>query len=180
MKQAESKFFDMTDSVTSLVTTGENTLSECVDVQIPQGDGDNQRIGNRVFLKGIKLKTLVDTSASMSLRFMLLRFPIFSTAIQTAVNTDFDGATVGIIGQLPRNVDYKYQVLLDRVLNIDPDHKGVLAHSRYYKINKHVEYVAAATSSPNRNHILLLVYTNNTTADNINIDCNGRAFYKDI
>ena len=174
--EAENKFLDDSVSDTSLINTDSNSLQNGIAIQVPQGDSENERLGNKLNAKGMTMRFLITTTVSASIRFLLIKTPVFDAGLD--FNTPF--AAVGVNGQLPRNTEGKYKVLWDRVMNIDPDSKGSVAIKRYQRLNCKMEYIASATAAPIRNNVLLFVMTNNTTGSAINVDLDTRLHYTDL
>ncbi len=173
---AENKFLDDSVSDTSLINTDSNSLQNGMALQVPQGDSENERLGNKLHAKGMTMRILMTTTVSASVRFLLIKTPVFDAGLD--FNTPF--AAVGVNGQLPRNTEGKYQVLWDRVYNIDNDSKGSIAIKRYQKINAKMEYISSSTAAPIRNNLLLFVLTNNSTASAIVVALDTRLHYSDI
>ncbi len=173
---AENKFLDDSVSDTSLINTDSNSLQNGMALLVPQGDSENERLGNKLHAKGMTMRILMTTTVSASVRYILIKAPVFDAGLD--FNTPF--AAVGVNGQLPRNTEGKYQVLWDRVYNIDPDSKGSISIKRYQKLNSKFEYISSSTAAPIRNNLLLYVMTNNTTASAINVDLDTRLHYSDI
>ncbi len=65
-----------------------------------------------------------------------------------------------------------------RSLDIDPDTKGSIQLKKYLKYNKKVTYKDGVTQ-PYGNKCKLYVFTNNTTADAIQVIANCRIMFKD-
>lgn len=180
LSEAENKYIDNSLTSTNLINTNPVSFSYIVKQDIPEGTGENQRIGNSIHMKGFSLKMCMESSVSHSTRFLLLLIDNFSTAIDTLVDSDFDDTNVGLIGQLPRNVTgYKYKVLMDRTYNYDPDSKGSVCYNKYFKLNKIMEFVDSTTLQPITNKLMFYVYTNNTTASSVTLSMNTRLFVKD-
>jgi len=173
---AENKFLDDSVSDTSLVNTDSNSLQNGIAIQVPQGDGQSSRDGNKLFAKGMTMRFLLTSTVSASVRFILIKTPVFDAGLD--FNTPF--GAVNVNGQLPRNTEGKYKVLWDKVLNIDPDHLGSISIKRYQRLNCRMEYISASTAAPIRNNVLLYVMTNNTTASAINVDLDTRLHYSDV
>ncbi len=173
---AENKFLDDSVSDTSLINTDSNSLQNGIAIQVPQGDSENERLGNKLHAKGLTMRFLMTTTASASVRYILIKTPVFDAGLD--FNTPF--AAVGVNGQLPRNTEGKYQVLWDKVYNIDPDSKGSISIKRYQKLNCKMEYISSSTAAPVRNNLLLFVMTNNTTGSAINVDLDSRLHYVDV
>ncbi len=173
---AENKFLDDSVSDTSLISTDSNSLQNGIAVQIPQGDGQSSRDGNKVHAKGLTMRLLMTTTVSASVRFLMIRAPVFDAGLD--FNTPF--AAVGVNGQLPRNTEGKYQVLWDKTLNIDSDSKGSIAMKRYQPLNSKLEYISSSTAAPTRNNVLLYAFTNNTTASAIVVELDTRLHYSDV
>jgi len=175
-QSAENKFLDDSVSDTSLINTDSNSLQNGVALLIPQGDGESSRDGNKIEAKGLTMRLLMTTTTSASVRFVLIKAPVFDAGLD--FNTPF--AAMGVNGQLPRNTEGKYKVLWDRTLNVDPDSKGSIAIKRYQPLNMKMEYISSSTAAPIRNNVLLYAFTNNTTASAINVDLDTRLHYRDV
>lgn len=173
---AENKFLDDSVSDTSLINTDSNSLQNGIAIQVPQGDGESSRDGNKIQAKGLTMRLLMTTTVSASVRFLMIKVPVFDAGLD--FGTPF--GAVGVNGQLPRSTEGKYSVLWDRTLNIDPDSKGSISMKRYQPLNSRMEYISSSTAAPIRNNVLLYVYTNNTTASAINVDLDTRLHYTDV
>ncbi len=176
MNQAENKFLDDSVTDTSLIDTDATSLQNGIAIQIPQGDGENSRDGNKVRAKGMTLRLLMTTTVSASVRFLLIKVPVFDSGLD--FTTPF--TAVGVNGQLPRNTEGKYKVLWDRIYNIDPDNKGSIAIKRYQRLNCRMEYISASTAAPIRNNVLLFAFTENTSASAITVALDSRIHYADV
>ncbi len=175
-QSAENKFLDDSVSDTSLINTDSNSLQNGIAIQVPQGDGESSRDGNKIEAKGLTMRLLMTTTTSASVRFVLIKTPVFDAGLD--FNTPF--AAMGVNGQLPRNTEGKYKVLWDRTLNVDPDSKGSIAIKRYQPLNMKMEYISSSTAAPIRNNVLLYVFTNNTTASAISVALDTRLHYRDV
>ncbi len=173
---AENKFLDDSVSDTSLINSDSNSLQNGIAIQVPQGDGESSRDGNKIEAKGLTMRMLMTTTVSASVRFVLIKTPVFDAGLD--FNTPF--AAMGVNGQLPRNTEGKYKVLWDRTLNVDPDSKGSIAIKCYQPLNMKLEYISASTAAPIRNNILLYAFTNNTTASAIVVELDTRLHYRDV
>jgi len=175
-QSAENKFLDDSVSDTSLINTDSNSLQNGIAIQVAQGDGESSRDGNKIEAKGLTMRLLMTTTTSASVRFVLIKTPVFDAGLD--FNTPF--AAMGVNGQLPRNTEGKYKVLWDRTLNVDPDSKGSIAIKRYQPLNMKMEYISSSTAAPIRNNILLYAFTNNTTASAISVALDTRLHYRDV
>ncbi len=176
MNQAENKFLDDSVTDTSLIDTDATSLQNGIAIQVPQGDGENSRDGNKIRAKGITLRLLMTTTVSASVRFLLIKVPVFDSGLD--FTTPF--TAVGVNGQLPRNTEGKYKVLWDRIYNIDNDSKGSVAIKRYQRLNCRMEYISASTAAPIRNNVLLFAFTENTSASAITVALDSRLHYADV
>lgn len=174
----ESKFLDSSNTDTSWINT-DDTIFNQPNLQIPQGDGEGERIGNNVYIKGCKMNFLMTTSVSASNRLILIQTNLKDSS-HTQVSVDWDASNVGVNGFYPRDTEYKYKVLMDKIINIDPDKNGSLQFSRYFKINKEISYVDGTTQLPNSFELILLHYTNNSTISVLTLQTDCRLFFKDI
>jgi len=174
--EAENKYLDDSVTDTSLIDTDSNSLNNGIAIQLPQGDGESSRDGNKVFAKGLTMRLLMTTTTSASVRFLLIKVPVFDAGLD--FGTPF--GAIGVNGQLPRNTEGKYKVLWDKVLNIDPDSKGSISMKRYQPLNCKMEYISSSTAAPIRNNVLLYAYTNNSTASAISVSLDTRLHYRDV
>ncbi len=175
-QSAENKFLDDSVTDTSLINTDSNSLQNGIAIQVAQGDGQSSRDGNKIEAKGLTMRLLLTTTASASVRLLMIKVPVFDAGLD--FQTPF--AAVGVNGQLPRNTEGKYKVLWDRVLNIDPDTKGSISIKRYQPLNCKMEYISSSTSAPIRNNVLLYAFTNNTTASAISLALDSRLHFRDV
>lgn len=176
--QTESKFLDASNSDISWINT-DDTIFNIPNLQIPQGDGEGERIGNQVFLKGVKMNFLMTSSVSASNRLILIATNLRDSS-HTQISIDWDAAAVGVNGFYPRDTTYKYKVLMDKIINIDPDKNGSIAFSKYFTLNKNVSYTSGTTQLPNSYELILLHYTNNAVASVLTLDTNTRLYFKDM
>ncbi len=175
--QAESKFFDDTATDTSLINTDARSLDGCLDFgSIVQGDSVSERVGNEIFVTGLKINLLFTTTTSASLRIMLITFPNSEAGLDLS---PLDA--VGVNGQMPRQneIEARYKVLWERNIDVDPDSKGSVALKKFVKYNKKVVY-KDGVAQPYINNPRLYVFTNNTTASAISVSADGRIMYKDL
>ncbi len=178
---AERKYFDATATDTSLINTDARSLDGAVRTAlggiVNAATGTvNSREGSEIFLKGLLLNFLITTTVSASLRIMLIHFPNHEAGL------DFSPLdAVGVNGLLPRqdDIEGRYKVVWQKLMNIDNDTKGSTAMRKYFRINKKVVYKDSVTN-PYINSYSLFVFTNNTTASAINVTVDSRLFFKDI
>ncbi len=175
--EAENKYLDDSVTDTSLINTDSNSLQNGIAIQVPQGDGESSRDGNKLFAKGLTMRLLMTTTTSASVRFLMIKVPVFDAGLD--FGTPF-GSSLGVNGQLPRNTEGKYKVLWDKVMNIDPDSRGSISIKRYQPLNCKMEFISASTAAPIRNNVLLYVYTNNSTASAISVELDSRLHYRDV
>ncbi len=173
---AENKFLDDSVTDTSLINTDSNSLQNGIAIQVPQGDGESSRDGNKIQAKGLTMRLLMTTTVSASVRFLMIKVPVFDAGLD--FGTPF--GAIGVNGQLPRSTEGKYSVLWDRTMNIDPDSKGSISMKRYQPLNSRMEFISSSTAAPIRNNVLLYVYTNNSTASAINVALDTRLHYTDV
>jgi len=174
--EAENKYLDDSVTDTSLIDTDSNSLNNGIAIQVPQGDGESSRDGNKIEAKGLTMRLLLTTTTSASVRFLLIKAPVFDAGLD--FGTPF--GAIGVNGQLPRNTEGKYKVLWDKVLNVDPDSKGSIAIKRYQPLNCKFEYISSSTAAPIRNNVLFYAYTNNSTASAISVALDTRLHYRDV
>ncbi len=175
-QSAENKFLDDSVTDTSLIDTDSNSLNNGIAIQVPQGDGESSRDGNKIEAKGLTMRLLLTTTVSASVRFVLIKAPVWDAGLD--FNTPF--TAMGVNGQLPRNTEGKYKVLWDRTLNIDPDSKGSIAIKRYQPLNMKMHYISSSTGAPNVNNLLMFAFTNNSTASAIVVELDTRLHYRDV
>ncbi len=175
-KQAESKYIDGTVTDTSLINTDNRSLDNALDWDgIVQGDSVNERIGSSIFVKGVGVNLLITTTASASLRIMVIQFPNSESGLDLS---PLD--SIGVNGFLPRqdDIEARYKVMWQRSLDIDPDKNGSVQIKKFLRYNKKVVY-KDSVAQPYINKCKLYVFTNNTTASAINVVANCRIMFKD-
>lgn len=182
-KQSEHKYFDTSDSDTSLINTDDTALIGVVDFSIPQGDTQSSRQGNSIFAKGFMLRyNLSVATLAHSVRMLLIRVDRYDSNIATSISgTDFDNSAVGLIGNYPRDIEnYKYKVLWDSTFNLDPNFKNQIVGKKYFNLKgKKMTWADASTSTFHTNKLLLLTYTDNTLVNDVSLSMTGRLLYRD-
>ncbi len=184
IRTAESKYFDANGSQASIISTTDTgtAYNQLMSPQIIQGDTVNNREGNSVLMKSAKCNYLFTALSSCSARLIVLLIDrVKDNDLTSALAGDWDASAVGLMGQYPREPDgYRYNVLMDRIFNLDPDSKGSIRGSRTFKINKKVQYLDNTTGAPISNAVYLLVYTNQTVANDLAFEANVRNSFADI
>lgn len=180
-KTAEHKYFDATASDTSLINTDDTSLLAAFQYAIPQGSGQSEREGNQIFMKGVNMRALITCLSLCSMRMLLLLIDRGDNAVVGEVGTDFDYTNISLLGHLPRDVDnYKYKVIMDKTIDLDPDSKGSVTMNKYFKINKKCHWPSSTTSDDHTNRLLLFVYTNQSVVSNLSVDISSRCFFRDV
>lgn len=175
-RQSETKYFDGSTTGFDILSTGTGrTNTALIPLNIPQGTSSTERIGNSIYLKGSKVKWTLKAPVSCSVRMLLLQ-------INEQQSTDFTSVfdSLGVLGQLPRDINgFKYKVMFDRLYNMDPDNKGQITRSEYFKINKKLEYPSSSTVNPSNNQIYLYIFSDTTTTG-VQLTSTCRSFFKDL
>lgn len=172
----ETKYFDNTQNYTSIINTT-TSISDMFSWYIPQGDGEGERLGNKIFVKSVQVRGLLNMSSTNSLRFLIVRFKDYSSLTTSQIFSDFN---IGLRGFYPRSVnEYSYKVIMDKVITLDPDN----VNQRYVKwnfpINKTITYPDSSTSIYHTNRYLCFIYTDNTTPSVVSFNYNSRVLYTD-
>lgn len=153
----------------SLMTSG---LTDII-----QGDGDGERVGDKIKLKKVVLRGVVDAKSAQA---ACLRLYI--------VQTHFDSTGSGFGDIAPDEfmpdadaVGGNYTLLYDKIMYVNPNGN----EKRHFKVSipgkklKPVKYDAAATTIATGQLFAYLVPDDNVTTGNIDLDCNGKLFYYD-
>lgn len=173
----ETKYFDY--SQTSPSITNATGTAIIPSFQIAQGTGDQNRIGDKIMVKGMKYIYNLNATVSASVRLICVLITPYSTAINSQVSTDFNA--IGLTGFYPRDINgYKYKILYDKMINIDPDKNGSITFQKYIKLNRKLNFKDATTTSTNLDFkVLWFQYTNNTTASAVSSVFNSRLLFKE-
>lgn len=176
----ETKYLDTSVSNTSIINTSDAALDSIFTFNMIQGDGQGERLGDRIFAKSLQVRGTLNMTSTNSLRFLIIRLDRYSLDLVSTVNNDFDYTVVGLRGFLPRDVTgYKYKVIMDRVYTLDPDN----VNQKYLKfnipVNKKFEFQNSTTSPYHTNKYRMFIYTDNVTASVISCSLQCRLSYKD-
>ncbi len=176
-KEVETKFLDFTDSMTTLTASSHDRHEWSFDVA--QGDGENQRVGNQVKIKGISERLIMSSSVPAVVRKLVIlqNRPDFDNDLITAFNA------MTINSQLPRETS-PYQILEDKVLIFNVNASNVIkkiSYKRYFNLKGKKQKYDGDTSSDNSSFVIQEIYmTDNTTASVITLEAEYRCFYKDM
>lgn len=173
----ELKFGDeQTATSASLIATSDFTDS--LIPAIAQGDALNERIGDDIILKDVRIRANVSAGTASG----LVRCYVIQTFQDLA---NYSGAFNDILPNdfMPTINDTggnKYKVLYDRVVNLDSDSlSNYLFNITLKKFPmKKVSFDAGATTIQ-KGAINIFISTLNTTASQMTVDCNSRIRYYD-
>ncbi len=178
-KQAEKKVLDLTESDTSIVSGQPFNLV----IGMPaQGDGDNQRNGDQVRLLSLRFRGKLALSASATegalIRWVIIRVPA-TNVDGTAPIADFTSMTPN--GYYPRELPYKYKVLMDKTLSL---HTGG-NNMRLVKFNipvrdQLIQFDGTAVSDISNFKFYILGLTEHATASELSCIGKTRLIYTDI
>lgn len=173
----ELKYANITDTSSSLTNA---TAMSIVMPDIAQGDGDNQRIGDRITLRDYSVKAILNSGTANGLvRVYAIQFPDASeTSVPELANllpNDFYPTSEDIDG-------VKYRILYDRVFKVGSATNQVqLVNFKLSgkKLNRMIEYNADAGAAADiiKNRIVVYFTTENATASQITVDSNCRIRY---
>ncbi len=188
LKSAESKFRDVEDTISGFVATTSSTLQSDL-LSIAEGDTSSSRDGTKFLLKGIQLNykvSIVSTTegSNMNCRIVLIHLPANVGLGSDTLNAALANGTFDMTSQYPRETDRNYKILYDKIHNnlhgIDSGGLNSAIVNRYIRIGKPVYYDGSAGTDLQKGDLMLLGFTENTTAGKINIDIKSRIFFKDV
>lgn len=154
--------------------------SSSIDVgltNIIQGDGDSQRIGDKLNIKKLLIRGVLDAKSSQS---ALCRLYI----IQALFDTTGSGLTTIKPDEFfpdSEAVGGRYKVLYDKIMTVNPNGN----EKKFFKVSLNgnkfapVKYDAAATSINYGRVFCSLLTDDNVTTGNLDMDCNVKLYYTD-
>lgn len=163
---------------TDVTTTG--TITSLVD--IAQGDGEGERLNDKIELTSFKtqIHLRANTSPLGTVRYILFRWISDNNVESPVVSSILEGDDMSFIvaDQAKRK---KFQVLWDKQVTItndtsSPYHGRIIKKTVRLK-NKPIYFNAAATTG--RYMLYLLAILNSGTANDIEHEQNIRVFYRD-
>lgn len=172
----ESKTFEMTPlTSTNFLSSQTGSIVQEQPFNIPQGDGDGERIGNKIMCKGIQMKLNINCSVSQT--FRILVFWVKPEFAGTDLDTSFDN--MNYLSFLPRNISPQYKLIMDKTYDMDPDNKDRLTLTKYFKLNKEITYSGSLGSDLQNGRLVIYFKTSNSTASSVGYDLRLRTYYKD-
>lgn len=176
-KQQESKFLDYTQTISSITSSSAGNIS--AGYQIDQGDGEGQRIGNQLSMKGIGYNHIITSSVSAVLRHLIIMTPLAlaGSDLQTALSA------VGVNDFLPRETQ-KYKVLKDKNYKLIPSlvttGPAKLHLKGYINLKGRKQVFDGDTGSDYQTFQIIEYFkSDNATASVLSSDNVYRSFYKD-
>ncbi len=172
---AELKEVVETSTDTSL--TDASSFSETI-TNPAQGDGDNQRIGDRLEIKDLSIKASVFSGTASGLVRCYVYQSMGDVLPQNMILLPND------FYLKIQDSQSKYKVLYDRVISLDPDYRSSYLFNIRIPVKKMgkkaIHFDAAASTVVDGGTILIKITTDNTTVSQMTVDCNYRYRYVDI
>ncbi len=187
-KSAESKFNDVSDNINGFVSSTSSTLQGDL-LSIAEGDSSSSRDGTRFQLKGLQLNYKVSVGSTtegseMNFRIMVIHLPANVGLGSDTLNSALTNGTFDMTSQYPRETDRNYKILYDKTHNnlhgIDSGGLNSAIVRKYIRINKPVYYDGAGVGDLQKGDLMVLGFTENTTASKLNIEIKSRVFFKDL
>lgn len=145
-------------------------------LSIAQGTDDDERIGDSIYLHKVQARFQVNTLVSSTLRLFAFQCleEVAPSGVSTLKPNEF-WPNIQVSGA-------RYKVLYDRVINIDPDSKGSMLlkvdiPGKKLKIKK-IPFDEGAATMKN-GQVLIYLTSTNTTASQITVDANLKAYWYD-
>ncbi len=176
-KQAEKKVIDQSESDTSIVSGQPLNMAQTMAAQ---GDGDNQRDGDRMRLLSIRwrceLALLPAASEGAVIRFIGLRLP--------GTNVDGSAPIADFTGVEPNNfytrdLPYKYKVLFDKNVSIGGGSTSKKLIQLSHKCNDEIVFDGTAATDNVNFKYYLLGTTSHGTATELAAEVNSRMVFTD-
>ncbi len=187
-KQAESKFRDVADTISGFVAATSSTLQSDL-LSIAEGDTSSSRDGTKFIVKGLQLNYKISVpstgeGSNMNVRIMVIHLPNNIGLGSDTLNAALANGTFDMTSQYPRETDRNYKILYDRTHNnlhgIDSGGLNSAIVRKYIKINKTAYYDGSLAADLQKGDLMVLGFTENTTASKIDIDLKSRIFFKDL
>ena len=103
----ESKYKDYTDNSNDFTSSDFTQLASLTTWNLTQGDGQGERIGQKISPKSFMVRGYITSSVVTTMRVIVLRLDKFNANISTSMNTDW---AIGVNGFYPRDIDdYSYK-----------------------------------------------------------------------
>lgn len=169
LKKKELNFDSTGITLTSPLTASINGMA------IAQGDGDDERIGDKLFIKDLDYKIQLSAGLVDDLvRVYIVQYDTDRTSYATSTNFPVGSGNDSIVSFMPDMDDTngnKYKVLYDKVFKIgeknNQENRLIKIHIPGQRLlNKYVEFDDTATTII-KGEIDCSVITNNTTATQI-------------
>lgn len=153
-------------------------------LQIPQGTGEGQRVGDHVMLQKVMLRwqiTLADNTNTV--RFILFQWKQYTgpsgTDILNLTSPDYN--TIPFIAPYNVTTDSSYKILMDRTYVVDTDDPVIRAQKLIYKgITQKINFQSAAGTSATYNQLYLLVVSDSGATSHPAVNLTADMFYKDF
>ncbi len=177
MASAELK--EIAETATDSSLTLASPFSDNIPGSIPQGDGDGQRIGDRIEVKDISIKASVFSGTASGLVRCIVYQGLEDNPPDTA------SMTLGPNDFYPplTSTNSKYKILFDRVISMDPDYRSSFLFNIRIPAKKlgkkNIEFDSGAETLLSGGLVVLRITTDNTTATQMTVDSNFRLRYVD-
>lgn len=174
-KVTEEKYWDVLFNSVG-IDYGGSSFSLC---DVPQGDGDSTRDGDKLCPVGLKIKlllTLADTTNTI--RLILVRWiPSTSSLSYGGVIQNGTGTSYSVAGQYQHDTRKQFKVLWSRSYALSSNRPQVIVN-KYVRLQKRqISYVSASTTGTNK--LFLLAISDSAAAAHPTIGGYTRLDYTD-
>lgn len=181
-KSGELKFVEQTSTSSGLYTGGSQTIDFPT---IAQGDDENQRIGDKIYIKDYQFRGTINSGTANGL-IRIFAFQLDTTSDGQANPSALTNLSPNDFWPNSESVDGpRYKILYDKMYKVDPNNNP----NQFFKfkissnklMNKQIEFSddAGAASDIIKGRIVVRLTTTNATATQITTDINSRVRYYD-
>lgn len=169
MLNVEYKRFNYTNSSVSIGGTTNGSKVPCMG--IASGSGAQQRNGDSIRVKYIRIRALLkrnasDTSLSTAIRLILIRDSEISTTTADLGNI-FTSETLTGYKQDGYNIRQRYHILKDKVFWLNKDENEGKMITWYIPYNRVVRYTGTAASDYGPNNVFLYYFSQESDGTNL-------------
>lgn len=184
-KDDETKYFDATTSAGIGLYDTVSTAGTLYELSIPtQGAGDSNRIGDKLELRGLRLRLAFQPGDSVNLlRMIIFQYRGNSTLHTPAINEVIQSIYVGVDSPLaPFTHDYKNQfgILYDKTYALSSAATPLIVINKKIKLKyakKQVAFTAASTNGSNKLYMILV--SDSSAIPHPQVNFISRLFYDD-
>lgn len=150
---------------------------------IAQGDGDNSRTGNSIFVKSLSVRLIVKLNVQQ-IRFIRVMIVRDTQQIADTPPTPADVMQVadngnGLVSFLNNKTRGRFDVLYDTRAALNPEGKDTFILNKTIPMRSHIRYNGSTASDIQKNGLYILYFVDAGTSSDVTFQGISRIYYHD-